>query len=129
MQYTASQSETLTASDYIGIVLEKTKNNRSLALTVFNKLFDELPRQLASIEDEMKIGHYDNAKDITHKMHGSASFCGLIGIQEIAKKLEQCLVNENYQSISQDYRLLKERVLMFTRFKESILTELNRAGG
>lgn len=123
------QSDTLTASDYIGIVLEKTKNNRTLALTIFKKLFDELPKQLACIEDEMRVGHYENAKEITHKMHGSVSFCGLIGIQEMANKLEQCLTNQNYHSLSQDLWLLRERVFMFTRYQESILAELNRHYG
>ncbi|MGR9087393.1 MAG: Hpt domain-containing protein [Gammaproteobacteria bacterium] len=127
MQY-SNHPETLTASDYIGIVLEKTKNNRSLTLTIFKKLFDELPRQLASIENEMEVGHYDEAKEITHKMHGSVSFCGLLSIQEMAVKLEQCLMHKNYHGITPHLRLLKERVLMFTRHQESILAELNRLG-
>lgn len=122
----AIQTEPLNASDYIRMVLDKTKNNRTLALTIFKKLFDELPQQLAGIEDSLKAGHYENAREITHKMHGSVSFCGLTDIQEPAKKLEQCLINKNYQAITPDLLLLRERVFEFTRYQETILAGVNQ---
>lgn len=118
--------ETMTASDYIEIILEKTKNNRTLAVTVFKKLFEELPLQLACIESAIIAGHYEDAGNIAHKMHGSACFCGLTGIQEPAKKLEQYVINQNYSAITHDLRLLQERVLLFTRHQEFILSELDR---
>lgn len=120
------QPEALTASDYIGIVLEKTKNNRKLAFTVFKKLFEELPEQLACIESALSAGHYEAAKDIAHKMYGSACFCGLTGIEEPAGKLEQYVIDNNYPALIHDFRLLQERVLLFVRHREFILSELEQ---
>jgi HPt (histidine-containing phosphotransfer) domain-containing protein len=121
-----NQPEALTASDYIGIVLEKTKNNRTLAFTVFKKLFEELPQQLACIESAISAGHYEDARNIAHKMHGSACFCGLTGIQEPARKLEQYVINKNYPALTHDFRLLQESVFLFTRHQEYILSELDQ---
>lgn len=120
------QPEALTASDYIGIVLEKTKNNRKLAFTVFKKLFEELPEQIVCIESALSAGHYETAKDIVHKMHGSACFCGLTGIEEPACKLEQYVLDNNYPALIHDFRLLQERVLLFVRHREFILAELDQ---
>jgi HPt (histidine-containing phosphotransfer) domain-containing protein len=120
-----NQAEALTASDYIGIVLEKTKNNRALAFTVFKKLFEELPQQLISIESAITAGQYEDAKDIAHKMYGSACFCGLTGIQEPARKLEQYMINENYPAITHDLRLLQQRVSLFTQYQKLILSEFD----
>lgn len=122
----ANRPHALTASDYIRMVLEKTKNNRVLALTIFNKLFQELPQQLAGIEDLLNAGEYENARELTHKMHGSASFCGLTELQEPVKRLEQCLINKNYQTIADDLLQLRQKILKFTRYQESILADLGK---
>jgi HPt (histidine-containing phosphotransfer) domain-containing protein len=122
----ANQPETLAALNYIRIVLDKTKNNRALAVTIFKKLFNELPQQLDCIEDSLKVGDYENAREITHKMHGSVSFCGLTEMQEPAKKLEQSLTNRNYQTIAQDWLQLQQKVLKFTCYQESILADLGK---
>lgn len=106
------------------MVLDKTKNNRTLALTIFKKLFDELPQQLDGIAYSLKTGDYDNAKEITHKMHGSVSFCGLTDMQEPAKKLEQGLISRNHQTIAVDWLQLQEKVFKFIHHRKSILADL-----
>ena len=117
-------TEPSNAPDYIRVVLDKTKNNRRLALIIFKKLFEELPEQLDGIEGSLKAGDYETAWGITHKLHGSVSFCGLTELQEPAKKLELCLTNKNYHTIAQDLLQLQQKVLTFTRYRDAILADL-----
>ncbi|MDO9047159.1 MAG: hypothetical protein Q7U66_05390, partial [Methylobacter sp.] len=46
------------ALDYIQIILSKTKNNRRLTLTLFEKLFEELPSQVIDIKGALKNKQY-----------------------------------------------------------------------
>lgn len=77
--------------DYITAILTKTKYNQTLALTIFKKLFEELPSLIATIKEALKDKRYDAAKQVSHKINGSASFCGLSGIQHAANALEKRL--------------------------------------
>jgi two-component system sensor histidine kinase BarA len=72
-------------------LLEKTSGNRELALTICRKLFTELPRQLTELNDAVSREKLEDARDITHKIHGSSAFCGLHAIREAAGKLERAL--------------------------------------
>ncbi|MGR8980012.1 MAG: Hpt domain-containing protein [Gammaproteobacteria bacterium] len=94
-------------------------------MTVFKKLFDELPQQLERIEDRLNVGDYENAREITHKLHGSVSFCGLTDIQQPAKKLEQCLLSQNYRTVNRDLLYLKQKVSTFMRYRDRILAGLS----
>lgn len=106
---------------YIQIMLNKTKNNQHLTLTIFDKLFEELPQQIIYIEDALKNKQYDRAKEITHKLNGSVSFCGLTKIQQQANTLENCLLKNNYAMINQHFRMLQQCALSFTRHQKSII--------
>lgn len=119
------QSKTLIL-DYIQIILSKTKNNQRLALTIFEKLFEELPLQIIDIKDAMENKQYALAQEITHKLNGSVSFCGLVDIQQPANALESCLLNNNYTSAHQHFLTLQQHTLNFTRHQESILADLGK---
>lgn len=114
------------ALNYIQIILSKTKNNRSLTLTIFEKLFEELPLQIVDIKDALENGQYDLAREITHKLNGSASFCGLIDIQQSANALESRLLNNNYADINQHFLTLKQCTLSLTRHQKLILANLGK---
>ncbi len=114
------------ASDYIEILLDKTKNNRRLALTIFEKLFEELPLQISGIKDALENQHYDLAQELSHKMNGSASFCGLLEIQQPAHALEGCLLNNDYANANRDFLRLRQSVLTLTRQQKSILAKLQQ---
>jgi HPt (histidine-containing phosphotransfer) domain-containing protein len=109
---------------YIQIILSKTKNNQRLALTIAEKLFEELPLQIIAIKNALENKHYDLAQEITHKLNGSVSFCGLMEIQQPAKALESCLLNNHYAAMNQHFSSLQQHTLNFTRHQESILTGL-----
>ncbi len=119
----------LLAQNYVCLMLDKTKNNQRLALTIFEKLFAELPLQLTGIKDALANKQYDNAKDIAHKMNGSASFCGLLDIQQSANALESCLFNNNHTAAIQHFDILQQCILNFTRHQEFILANLDDCQG
>lgn len=109
---------------YIQIILNKTKNNQQLTLTIFEKLFEELPQQIIHIKDALKNKQYDRAKEITHQLNGSVSFCGLTNIQQSANTLESCLLKNNYAAIDQHFQMLQQCTLDFTHHQESIIKNL-----
>lgn len=113
------------AEKYIELLLNKTKNNRSLALTIFIKLFAELPVQLVDISTAIKHQQLTTAKDITHMLHGSVSFCGLMDLQEPAKNLEISLLNNDQEAAEQRLNELKLSIAEFLSQQQTILTLLN----
>jgi HPt (histidine-containing phosphotransfer) domain-containing protein len=114
------------ALGYTQIILSKTKNNQRLALTIFEKLFEELPLQITGIKDALGNNQFDLAKEITHKLNGSVSFCGLMDIQQSANYLESNLLNNNYANIHQQFMILQRSVLTFTRHQKAILANLDQ---
>jgi HPt (histidine-containing phosphotransfer) domain-containing protein len=117
------QTKTI-ALAYIQIILNKTKNNQRLTLTIFEKLFEEIPQQIVQIKDALENKQYGHAKEITHKLNGSVSFCGLTDIQKPANTLESSLLNNNYKAISQHFRILQQCTSSFTRHQEFIMKTL-----
>jgi len=111
---------------YIQTIQLKTKNNQRLTLTLFEKLFEELPLQIIGIKDALKNKQYDLAQAITHKLNGSVSFCGLTDIQQPANALESCLLKNDYAAIDQQFLMLQQHTLNFTRQQESILANLGK---
>lgn len=114
------------ALTYIQAVQLKTKNNHRLSLTLFEKLFEELPLQIINIKDALENKQYDLAQTITHKLNGSVSFCGLTDIQQPANALESCLLKQDYAAIDQQFLALQQHTLNFTRHQESILANLDK---
>ncbi|WP_333873314.1 Hpt domain-containing protein [Methylobacter sp.] len=115
------------ALDYIQIIQSKTKNNQRLTLTLFEKLFEELPLQVIDIKNALGNKQYDLAQEITHKLNGSVSFCGLMDIQQPANALESCLLfTNNYADAYQHFLTLQQCTLNFTRHQKFILANLGK---
>jgi CheY-like chemotaxis protein len=110
---------------YIQLILNKTKNNQRLALTIFEKLFEELPLQVIGIKDALDNRQYNLAHEITHKLNGSVSFCGLMDIQQPANALESCLLNKNFADLNQHFLIIQQYTLNFTRHQKFITAQLN----
>jgi len=114
------------ALNYIQLIQNKTKHNQSLTVTIFNKLFAELPLQIETIRGALDCQQYKLAEDTVHKLHGSASFCDLEDIRKPAHALESCLIDKNYQTINRCFRSLEESILKFTNQQQAILANLNQ---
>jgi len=115
---------TLTETDYVTSLLQRSSGNIALTTTIFNKLFIELPEQSLLIEQALKANKLSLAKDITHKLHGSVSFCGFSDIQELANDLESSFLKHEKHIITTKFDLLRNKITYFTSQKESIFLQL-----
>jgi HPt (histidine-containing phosphotransfer) domain-containing protein len=120
------KNNSTSAFDYIQSLLKVTKNNRHLTLTIFKKLFEEFPLQINAIEDALVNQEYPLAEEITHKLHGSASFCGLTDIQKSAGSLENCLINKDYSAINPHFMILEQCILKLINQQKNLLALLKR---
>jgi len=110
--------------DYVGILLDKTAGNSELTHQLFCKLFSELQIQSNMIEQALKDNELSIAEEITHKLHGSVSFCGFNELQACARALEISLCDKDFQQINPNFTLLKNKIIDFINLKESILNQL-----
>lgn len=113
--------------EFIEQMLEKTSHNEQLAEVLFNKLFTELPEQLANIQQAIDQSDLALAKEITHKLHGSVSFCGFISLKDAARQLEIDLSNLQLEASLISFAALKQGIDLFLNHKQTILGELSKA--
>jgi len=111
---------------FIEQMLKKTARNKDLALVLFDKLFKELPEQIDMLGYALTQKESALAKEITHKLHGSVSFCGFIDIQQTAKQLETDLLNDASDSSLLSFQNLKQKIESFLSSKDSILKILQK---
>ena len=109
------------AMDFVQMMLEKTQHNKELAKTLFEKLFIELPHQVTAIDMAMKNQDFPTAIDVIHKLHGSASFCGLIDIRKPAKMLEICLHEQDLTPVKNHLNALSVQVNLFIAAENEIM--------
>lgn len=120
------KNKSTSSLDYIQAILNATQNNRHLALTIFKKLFEEFPMQITSIKDALAHQHFQSAQEITHKLHGSASFCGLTTIQRSANLLENCLIGKDYPAIKPHFLKLQLSIDSLINQQKTILALLKK---
>jgi CheY-like chemotaxis protein len=111
----------------IQTLLAKCKNNRKLVLTLFNKLFEELPLQISCIEEALKNGQHQLAFDVTHKLNGSAKICCLQDLEESATALEACLIQKSHEYAEGYFLMLQQRISAVINQRHSILDHLNKS--
>jgi HPt (histidine-containing phosphotransfer) domain-containing protein len=121
----SNRTESGEVQDYLQMILTKTRNDKQLAFSIFAQLFDELPDQLDGIQNALNRQQYDLARQITHKLHGSLSICGLENIRRQANNLEQCLDNNNYGAISRYWFQLQQCAFDFTAQQQALLESLS----
>lgn len=90
-------------------------------MTLFEKLFSELPQQVGAIGKAFENNELQLAIDITHKLHGSVSFCGLENIRKPAEKLEACLRTLELEPFELHYGELDRQVDLFITAEDEIM--------
>lgn len=111
---------------YLNSMLNKTLQNRDLALLLFKKLFQELPKQITQLEQTLLAQEFNQAQAIIHKLHGSVSFCGFSELQELANGVESNLLHDNLDLARSLFLLLKQEVLLFQSLQDRILQQLEK---
>jgi HPt (histidine-containing phosphotransfer) domain-containing protein len=115
-----------TSLDSIQALLVKCHNNNSLVLTLYQKLFEELPLQTNQIEEALEKKQYETAIELAHKLNGSAKICCLQHIEDSANSLETCLMMNNYVQADRHFLMLQERVADFFNLRQPILDYLEK---
>jgi len=110
----------------IETVLSKCNNNKKLILSLYLKLFEELPQQISNIEEALNKKQYKLAFDITHKFNGSVKICSLQELQELAMALEMCLIQRNYAFADGYFLMLQQQVSVFMGYRQPILAYLTQ---
>jgi HPt (histidine-containing phosphotransfer) domain-containing protein len=111
---------------YINSMLNKTMQNRDLAVVLFKKLFQELPEQIFQIENSLNKAELSQARTIVHKLHGSVSFCGFNELQAQVNSLEISLLTNNLPQAQHDFLHLKQTIIVFQNLQEKILNQLEK---
>jgi|GEM_PF-981568 len=88
---------------YAEALLSASRNNRKLACRLWVKLLDELPDEIQAIDQALQSGQITQARDITHKINGSARFCGFIRLGKAATHLERVLIDALETGQNPDY--------------------------
>lgn len=107
------------------IMLDKTSGDKDLAISLFNKLFSELKEQSDAIEHALDNKNHTLAEEITHKLHGSVSFCGFIEMQKAAETLEKNLMKKKLWLLNSNFLHLKSKIIEFNNLQKQILTFLH----
>lgn len=115
-------------ASYAHQLLTKTAFDRDLALNILNKLLEELPQQLTTIQTALKNNRWQQALAVAHKLHGSVSFCGLADIRQLALALEKSLISKNYPETNSNFGKLQNLVQRFIAKKTDLIAELMENG-
>ncbi|NOT10641.1 MAG: hypothetical protein HOP23_02215 [Methylococcaceae bacterium] len=119
-----SKKNNTMALNYIALISDRTKHNQRLTVTIFNKLFEELPWQIKIIKEALDRQDYKLAVETVHILHGSVSLCNLEEIRKIAFFLESCLRSKNYDAVYEYFLMLETYILNFTSYRNLILANL-----
>lgn len=102
------------------------RKNKGVMLTLYEKLFEELPQQIDQIAFSLKAGHYQVALEAAHTINSSAKICYLNDIEKPAIALENCLNHQRYD-LAEDYFLMLQRSTeTLLEHRQTILTHLTK---
>jgi HPt (histidine-containing phosphotransfer) domain-containing protein len=121
-----STDELVSSLQSIETLLAKCKNDRNLVIKICNKLFEELPLQLADIEDALKNDLYQQAFDVTHKISGSAKICSLQKIADFSTALEKYIYEKKTAEAKRCFLTLRQHITILLSQQEAIIDYLHR---
>ena len=101
------------------------RKNSAVVLSLYHKLFEELPQQVGTINTALNTGQYQLAFDTNHKINASAKICYLKDIEASAKALEQCLSQKKYDLVEGYFLMLQHSVAAFIDHRQLILAYLD----
>ncbi|MCW8917660.1 MAG: Hpt domain-containing protein [Gammaproteobacteria bacterium] len=84
------------------LALERAGGNRELACELYQMLQKELPDYLTAITQHHDSGNFAALLEVVHKLHGSATYCGVPALREAAATLERRLKQGAEDGYSRD---------------------------
>ncbi len=70
------------------LALERAGGNQDLARELYQMLQNELPNYRNNIQQHYDSGDYATLLEVVHKLHGSATYCGVPALKEAAASME-----------------------------------------
>lgn len=107
-------------------ISERLDGNHELGAKIIEKLLDELPRQLEMITKALSNNDYANAKDVVHKVHGSAAFCGILKLKNLAEDLEIALENKDEEGIPLAWQAFRQETKHLLQLGSSLFEVLSK---
>lgn len=98
-------SSALNAID-TNLALERAGGNQELARELYQMLQNELPNYHNTMQQHYDSGDYEALLEVVHKLHGSATYCGVPALKEAAAEMESHLKQGAEGSYADDLVLL-----------------------
>ncbi len=111
-------------SVYIDAMLKRTMGNEKLAITLFEKLFTEIPVEIKLLQLAVNKNEIIIAQNILHKLQGSFSFCGFLTLSVLSKQLEEAFLTKDLEKNKLFFKRLKQEINNFNVLREDILKKL-----
>ncbi|MGB1742102.1 MAG: ATP-binding protein [Cycloclasticus sp.] len=93
-------------------------------LVMLEKFFSELPKQNEKVQALIKQEEFIEAAEITHKVHGSAAYCGTPALKKSAKQLEIVLREKDEEKIRLSHKRFYLDIKALLIHRKNILTPL-----
>lgn len=91
---------------YARVLMDKVEHNPDLGRLFLQKLMQEVPEQIAQLQQALQSQAIDVARHIAHKLHGSFAFYGFADFHEIAERLEYALLAGDLVGASRNLQAL-----------------------
>lgn len=117
----------LSAQCYADSLLAKVENNHALARVLLEKLFEQVPQQLATLNRLLTEKGFAQALQVAHQLHGSFCFLGFEDFRARALVLEQSLslVTDDGLDASRQFEILQQEFARLLAIRASLLAMLN----
>jgi two-component system sensor histidine kinase BarA len=100
-------------------LLEITGGDKRLAKEMLNQLCIELPQQLDEIQKYIQQQDWKNLKEITHKMRGSTSSCGVPALDFSVHQLELIAASRQVELLMKESESVEQEVKRLLQVQET----------
>lgn len=109
---------------FVKSMLAKTRGNHGVVASLLEKLFEELPRQQELAKRALLARRYEDARELVHKIHGSATFCEILGLKRAARSLERELSRNSHCHIFDHEMAMEKEIDALLGQKDNILARI-----
>lgn len=95
------------ATFYARQLTNKSQSNRELSHKFLNRIFEEVPEYLRSINLQLERQDYQQAWDIAHKLQGTFGFFGFADFLPMAENLAESLLEKQSQAANTQLQALE----------------------
>ncbi|MEW8505288.1 MAG: ATP-binding protein [Candidatus Thiodiazotropha sp.] len=100
-------------------ILNITGGDRALANELFSQLCSELPQQLEEIDKYIHDQNWERLKEITHKIRGSTSSCGVPALDYSVQAFEQAISSQETELLLKEFSTMECEVKRLLQTRET----------